>query len=260
MRLHVASSSAQLPIIIVFSLPIHAVFTRDSWVFFVYSFIFLYTPSNPLSSTLLRAFYCSLLLGFSAFSTRAPCPFGFFVALPAYFTLTSSPLTILHDKTSLGLLADPRILVVGSLSNGSSSSSNLGDMVGNEPQRSATSVVEEEFPFKVLFRKAGESDSSRGLPSWIDPSVARVYSTYTRPESLVGIVDAIYRRGPWSVDVLPYCSDEFVCEWPEDTEGPFFYFYDTLFLKLGVKLPFIDFEWSVLRVLNIAPTQLHPNS
>ncbi|RDX78900.1 hypothetical protein CR513_40750, partial [Mucuna pruriens] len=39
-----------------------------------------------------------------------------------------------------------------------------------------------------------------------------------------------------------------------------FYPYDTLPLKLGVKLPFTHFERSVLRVLNVALTQLHPNS
>ncbi|RDX71122.1 hypothetical protein CR513_49568, partial [Mucuna pruriens] len=63
------------------------------------------------------------------------------------------------------------------------------------------------------------------------------------------MADAIYRRGPWSIEVFPYHSDESVCEWIDNVEGPFFYFYDILPLKLGIKLPFTHFEWSALRAL-----------
>ncbi|RDX90658.1 hypothetical protein CR513_27456, partial [Mucuna pruriens] len=45
-----------------------------------------------------------------------------------------------------------------------------------------------------------------------------------------------------------------------EASNPFFYLYDTLHSKLGIKLPFTHFERSVLRALNVAPTQLHPNS
>ncbi|KAL2317689.1 hypothetical protein Fmac_031565 [Flemingia macrophylla] len=41
---------------------------------------------------------------------------------------------------------------------------------------------------------------------------------------------------------------------------PSFYVYDCLFRDLHVKLPFDDFILSVLWVLNVVPTQLHPNS
>ncbi|KAL2324948.1 hypothetical protein Fmac_024006 [Flemingia macrophylla] len=41
---------------------------------------------------------------------------------------------------------------------------------------------------------------------------------------------------------------------------PSFYVYDCWFRDLHVKLPFDDFIMSVLRMLNMAPTQLHPNS
>ncbi|RDY02319.1 hypothetical protein CR513_14237, partial [Mucuna pruriens] len=74
------------------------------------------------------------------------------------------------------------------------------------------------------------------------------------------MVDTICRHDPWSVEVLLYRSDKIVCEWAVEIEEPFFYFYKTLFSKLGIKLPFIDFEWAALQVLNIALTQLHPNS
>ncbi|RDY13164.1 hypothetical protein CR513_01955, partial [Mucuna pruriens] len=45
-----------------------------------------------------------------------------------------------------------------------------------------------------------------------------------------------------------------------EVSNPFFYLYDTLHSKLGIKLPFTHFERSVLWALNVAPTQLHPNS
>nr|KYP68866.1 hypothetical protein KK1_022515 [Cajanus cajan] len=35
--------------------------------------------------------------------------------------------------------------------------------------------------------------------------------------------------------------------------------YECLFRELGVSLPLDDFQMGVLRVLNVAPTQLHPN-
>lgn len=40
----------------------------------------------------------------------------------------------------------------------------------------------------------------------------------------------------------------------------YFHLYDTLFVDLGFKLPFSNFVCETLCVVNIAPTQLHPNS
>ncbi|RDX81364.1 hypothetical protein CR513_37974, partial [Mucuna pruriens] len=87
----------------------------------------------------------------------------------------------------------------GSHSDRSSNSSSPGGSTvqGNdETQQSTSSVAEVEFPFTILFREAPESDSEGGeLLSWIDPGVMEVHSVYTRPESLVGMADAICSRG-----------------------------------------------------------------
>ncbi|RDX82707.1 hypothetical protein CR513_36462, partial [Mucuna pruriens] len=116
---------------------------------------------------------------------------------------------------------------------------------------------EVEFSFTILFREALESDSEDGgPPSWIDPVVMEVHSVYTRSDSLVGMADAICSRGPWELRVLPCRSNVVVCSWAGERGEPYFYFYETMFSKLGIRLSFSDFERAVLRALNVAPTQL----
>jgi len=51
-----------------------------------------------------------------------------------------------------------------------------------------------------------------------------------------------------------------VCHWQEGATEKFFYMYMCHFSQLHVRLPLDDFTMGVLRALNVAPTQLHPNS
>ncbi|QCD86784.1 hypothetical protein DEO72_LG3g1310 [Vigna unguiculata] len=51
-----------------------------------------------------------------------------------------------------------------------------------------------------------------------------------------------------------------VCHRQEGAIEKFFYMYMCHFSQLHVRLPFDDFTMGVLRALNVAPTQLHPNS
>jgi len=53
---------------------------------------------------------------------------------------------------------------------------------------------------------------------------------------------------------------EVVCHDREGLEGDFFYMYACMFTKLHVRLPLDEFTMGVLRLLSVAPTQLHPNS
>ncbi|KOM58056.1 hypothetical protein LR48_Vigan11g108900 [Vigna angularis] len=54
-------------------------------------------------------------------------------------------------------------------------------------------------------------------------------------------------------------KDRAVCHGRGDYPYDFFYVYATMFKDLKVLLPFTDFQMGVLKTLNLAPTQLHPN-
>ena len=51
-----------------------------------------------------------------------------------------------------------------------------------------------------------------------------------------------------------------VCHGQEGATEKFFYMYMCHFSELHVRLPLDDFAMGILRALNVAPTQLHPNS
>ncbi|RDX89358.1 hypothetical protein CR513_28935, partial [Mucuna pruriens] len=75
-----------------------------------------------------------------------------------------------------------------------------------------------------------------------------------------GMSSKISHDGYPTAEVLPYQLDESVCGTPLPRETSYTYLFDTLSLKLGAQLPFSNFQCLVLKILNIAPTQLHPNS
>jgi hypothetical protein len=56
----------------------------------------------------------------------------------------------------------------------------------------------------------------------------------------------------------PVCNNELVTR--VNTQTPhYFYMYTKVMENLNLSLPFIDFELAIMNVLNVAPTQLHPN-
>ncbi|KOM43300.1 hypothetical protein LR48_Vigan05g090400 [Vigna angularis] len=62
------------------------------------------------------------------------------------------------------------------------------------------------------------------------------------------------------VKLIACRDDERVCYGRENASDDFFYCYAALFYDLYVRLPFTTFQMDVLRTLNVAPSQLHPNS
>lgn len=55
-------------------------------------------------------------------------------------------------------------------------------------------------------------------------------------------------------------ENERVCHGKGSSVEDFFFVYATFFDQLHIRIPFINFQMGVLRALNVAPTQLHPNA
>jgi len=59
--------------------------------------------------------------------------------------------------------------------------------------------------------------------------------------------------------VVPNTLDEPFCK-DRQNEQPLCFFYESLFIKLDVRLPLSPFKNGVLIIMNVAPAQLHPNN
>jgi len=63
------------------------------------------------------------------------------------------------------------------------------------------------------------------------------------------------------ISVRPCTAGKTVCEDNRSNgEEPFFIFYQIVFQRVGLRLPFTSFERELLTEVNVAPAQLHPNS
>ncbi|RDX97495.1 hypothetical protein CR513_19733, partial [Mucuna pruriens] len=135
----------------------------------------------------------------------------------------------------------------------------MTDPPRDEPAGSSLDSYD-SYPFEVWYRDDTHDSADEDSQAWVDPEVRKISSILTRSSALLGIAKAICQRGPWSVCVSP-CRHRESVSTASLTEGkPCFYLYDTLHSKLGIKLPFTHFEQAILQVLNVAPSQLHPNS
>ncbi|XP_057431461.1 uncharacterized protein LOC130724272 isoform X2 [Lotus japonicus] len=95
--------------------------------------------------------------------------------------------------------------------------------------------------------------------------VRRLSSFYKSPESVKKLRSRLSLSSSEEIEkkiIIEACRmGEPVCfNQPPGALTEYFYMYETLFSRLNIKLPFSDFECDVLRTLNVAPTQLHPNS
>jgi len=71
---------------------------------------------------------------------------------------------------------------------------------------------------------------------------------------------AFGKRHDDDIVVLPCTLGEPVCGDERANNGvPFFYFYQVVFKRIGMRLPFSRFERELLTEIDIAPAQLHPN-
>ncbi|KAL5097835.1 hypothetical protein RYX36_002162 [Vicia faba] len=97
--------------------------------------------------------------------------------------------------------------------------------------------------------------------SWVCPQVLKRHSIFTSHESILRLQQKVQLNRHSSQDelaCLPCSEEERVC-WHAD-EPHFIYMYEFLFEKLLISLPFSKFQCHVLATLNVAPSQLHPNT
>jgi len=99
---------------------------------------------------------------------------------------------------------------------------------------------------------------------WVDISVRNIPTVFRKPDDLDKVLARapVVRSGlPSDIVIAEICGyTDRVCHGRENAPVDFFYVYSTLFADLKVTLPFDEFTMDVLRFLNLAPTQLHPNS
>jgi hypothetical protein len=109
---------------------------------------------------------------------------------------------------------------------------------------------------------SSSTTSDQEEPNWVAEEVRQSSSVYTEFDHVIACFPYL-TRSPYSgsFDVFPCQEGDAVCDSPSDTNTLCYtYVYDCIFKKLGVRLPFTDFQCEILRILNVAPSQLHPNS
>jgi len=99
---------------------------------------------------------------------------------------------------------------------------------------------------------------------WVDPRVLDIPTYFRGPNDLdkflskVSFLKLDSHSDALMVDIYGYTDR--VCHRRENAPQDFFFTTSFFFLTYNVTLPFDEFTMGVLRILNVASTQLHPNS
>ncbi|MED6214080.1 hypothetical protein PIB30_099552 [Stylosanthes scabra] len=107
---------------------------------------------------------------------------------------------------------------------------------------------------------AGVSESEEGY-EWVSEPVRGIVSLFVDVESVRQLGSPllwVQNGQDIKFEFLPYSSVERVCH--EGKGADWFYMYTCVFAEIGIRFPFTEFECAVLRQLNCAPSQIHPNS
>ena len=123
-----------------------------------------------------------------------------------------------------------------------------GDDAGNASDRSSSS----------------ERPRPHGGPAWVDSKVCEIASVFHMETSVAEFLNKVpVLKASTEESLLAFgpCSlEDRVYRERSSTESPFFFMYNCLFSNMHVSLPFYAFTVSVLWALNMAPSQLHPNT
>lgn len=100
---------------------------------------------------------------------------------------------------------------------------------------------------------------------WVDRKVTEYFTQYRWLSMITTFVDSVTvpkMDVEDNIILVGYCIGvDSVCHSRLGSEAPFFYVYSSsFFTDLNITFPFDEFTMSVLQMLNVALTQLHPNS
>jgi len=118
----------------------------------------------------------------------------------------------------------------------------------------------------VTHTASGRASQSSDDPSydWVDPSVLKIPTRSKNDDNLDQFLSENSFFTPNCLSdaiVTDICGmTDRVCHDRKNALHDFFFVYNTFFADLHITLPFDNFTMGVLRILNVAPTQLHPNS
>jgi len=102
----------------------------------------------------------------------------------------------------------------------------------------------------------------RTLYPWASDNLLGETSIYTSHEQIVFYMKSerpkkciFGRENDRGLKLVPCREDEPICcDESSDPDGPFFYFYTTVFKKVLLHLPLYNFEKELLTKINVAPT------
>jgi len=111
---------------------------------------------------------------------------------------------------------------------------------------------------------AKSSLPAKGGYEWVAPNIRTQYYLFRWSrllESWLRCVRVLERAASLNIIFLECISViKCVCHGQKQAEEGFFYIYMCHFSQLHVQLPLDDFTMGVLRLQNVAPMQLYPNS
>jgi len=117
-------------------------------------------------------------------------------------------------------------------------------------------------PFSPFLAERDEEIESVGEMETFSDEVLNATSLYTEIRSINFFRskrDVLSTRHEEDMEILPCGEGENVCaQHPEGDEV--YYMYVAVLEEFGVQIPLNAFEMDVLKVLNVEPSQIHPNS
>jgi len=189
----------------------------------------------------------------------------------------SSPINISSEEFSVRKgkgyvdVATSSSMSATSVRSGSTTASGGGNRTGGGSVSSSSHLADRSVQSKgnVVPINAIEEGAGLNLPvrpgyDWVDFPVKQYFTQYRSGETVGSFAESVnVLEEDIEDNVISFraCKEnENVCHGQEGMKEDFFYVYACLFKDLHIRLPFDAFIAGVLTELNVAPTQLHPNS